>query len=337
MTYANQIDRRSPRAWISGTRLVRSVSVAASFAAAITIAATALIAQSRDEVIRVETELATFEVTVTDPSGLPVTGLKADEFRILENGVERKIDFFQPILSADRRRPLLVVFALDVSGSMTEEEIGRLRAAMAQFMRRLSSPDAYFSVVAFAMNVRMLQGFSNRPEQVLRSLDRMSHDQAGLSTHAYDAVDHAVRSISRNAPRSVRGRVPKRSVVVITDGFPVGDTVAPATVIERAQAAEVSVYSIILPSYSRLQGNKRPVLTPFEASDLVARTGGASFYANDENLEPFFAKLADEITGSYAIAFYPDEARGRDEFRRVVVESRSGMKVRQNRDGYRPK
>jgi hypothetical protein len=41
-------------------------------------------------------------------------------------------------------------------------------------------------------------------------------------------------------------------VLVVTDGFPVGDTVAPQTVIERANAADVSVFVVTLPSYSRV-------------------------------------------------------------------------------------
>ena len=43
----------------------------------------------------------------------------------------------------------------------------------------------------------------------------------------------------------------KRAVLVVTDGFPVGDTVSAATVIERANDADTSVYVVTLPSYSR--------------------------------------------------------------------------------------
>ncbi len=35
----------------------------------------------------------------------------------------------------------------------------------------------------------------------------------------------------------------KRAVLVVTDGFPVGDTVSPQTVIERANTADVSVFA----------------------------------------------------------------------------------------------
>ena len=94
--------------------------------------------QDRDDVIRIDTDLVAFEVTVVDKNGKPVRNLKEDEFRLFEDGVERSIDFFQPLSRHEKDRPLSVVFALDVSGSMTEPEIERLRSAMQSFIARLA-------------------------------------------------------------------------------------------------------------------------------------------------------------------------------------------------------
>ncbi|MBX3243655.1 MAG: VWA domain-containing protein [Acidobacteria bacterium] len=290
-----------------------------------------------DEPIKVDTELVTFEVTVTGKDGKPISGLKAEDFRIFDNGVERKVDFFQPITGDEQKRPLLVIFALDVSGSMTAAEMESLRNALKQSIKRLGSPNTYFAIMTFAMRVRTVAGFSNIPQRLDRSLEKLSRDTGGLSTHAYDAVDDAIRLIVRKSPKSIRGQAPKRSVVVITDGFPVGDVVAPETVIERANAAEVSVYSIIMPSYSRLQGTKRPLMTPFEASGLVDRTGGINLYAGDKSLENLFVELESQVTGSYAVAFYPEPARSADDYREVRIETQEGLKLRQNRPGYRPR
>ena len=299
----------------------------------------AALGQDRDDVIRIDTDLASFEVTVTDKSGKPVRNLKQDEFRVYEDGVERNIDFFQPISKLDGDRPLSVVFALDVSGSMTEPEIDRLRSAMQGFIARLADYDSYFAVISFAMEVKTLQSFTNRRDKLERSFDKIVRDQDGLSTHAYDAVDEAVRLIARKAPKVIRDRLPKRAVIVVTDGFPVGDVVSPRTLIERANDAETSVYSVILPSYSRLQIDKRPVITPLEASGLIDRTGGKSFYATEKSFEALFQALAEEITASYAIAFYPDKpgSSGDSKKHQVTIRSKSGYNVRQNRTGYEMK
>jgi hypothetical protein len=145
-------------------------------------------------------------------------------------------------------------------------------------------------------------------------------------------VDDAVRLIERSAPKNVRGRSPKNAVIVITDGFPVGDTVAPKTVIERANRTGTSIYSIILPSYSPSGRDTRPLMTLFDASGVVDRTGGNSLYAVDNNFEPLFNSLAAEITSSYAIAFYPGEQPAG--VRNVRIESTKGYRIKQNRTTY---
>lgn len=292
-------------------------------------------AQDAGGIIRVDTELVAFEVTVTDKNGKPVRNLTGEDFRIFEDGVERKADFFQPLKIHDETRPLSVVFALDVSGSMTAAELERLKTAMQSFIGRLADYNSYFAVMAFAMEVKTLQSFTNKPDRLEKSLNKIMRDQQGLSTHAYDAVDDAIRLLWKKSPKTVRGILPKRAIVLITDGFPVGDTVSPKTVIERANLTETSIYSVILPSYSRLQGNKRPLITPLEVSGLTELTGGKSFHATDNNFEPLFKGLAEEITASYALAFYPaEEKRAGGGFHEVRIEARKGLIVKQNRPGY---
>lgn len=295
-------------------------------------------AQEPDDVLRVDTELVSFEVTVTDRAGKPVQNLRAADFRLFEGGVERSIDFFQPIKKVEGR-PLSVVFALDVSGSMTEAEMTKLRSAMQSFIARLADYNSYFAVVSFAMDVRTLQSFTNRRDKLEKSFDKLVRDQDGLSTHAYDAVDDSIRLIGRKSPKEIRGKMPKRAVILVSDGFPVGDVVSPETLIERANAAETSVYSVILPSYSRIQMDKRPILTPLEVSGLIEKTGGKSFYATDKSMEALFQSLAEDITASYAIAIYPDtNNRGSEAApKKVTISSKAGYTVRQNRTEYKLK
>ena len=293
-------------------------------------------AQKEDDVIKVETDLVTFEVSVTDEAGRPVRNLSVNDFQVIEDGVERKPDFFEPIRKEDSGRPLSIVLALDMSGSMTSEELERLKRAMAAFAARLADYNSYFAVTTFAMNVATVQSFTNRREKLESSIARLKRDRDGLSTHAYDAVDHAVRLLRNKGPKYSMNRLTRRAVVLITDGFPVGDIVTPETVIERANDGETSVYALILPSYSRFQQTKRPLLTPLEATGIVDRTGGKSFYATDNNFEPLFKALADEITATYAIAFYPDKSAGPvNAFRNVKIVGRNGLVVKQNRTGYK--
>lgn len=293
-------------------------------------------AQKDDEVIKVETDLVSFEVSVTDGSGKPVRNLQPGDFQVLEDGVERKPDFFEAVRKEESGRPMSIVMALDVSGSMTGPELDRLKAALSSFASRLADYNSYFAVTTFAMDVSTVQSFTNRREKLESSILKIKRDQDGLSTHAYDAVDHAVRMLRNKGPKYSMNRLTRRVVVLITDGFPVGDVVSPETVIERANGNDTAVFALILPSYSRFQQTKRPLLTPLEASGLIDRTGGRSFYATNNNFDPLFRALEDEITGTYAIAFYPDKAApgAGSTFKNVRIVSRKGYVVKQNRTGY---
>jgi VWFA-related protein len=306
---------------------------------ALTVLSVAVFAQkSDDDVIRVDTELVAFEVSVSDKDGKPVRGLSARDFKVFENGVERQIDFFEPIRRQNENRPLSIVFALDVSGSMTNDELVELQNALQQFVKRLADYNSYFAVMTFGMEVKTLQSFTNKPQKLEKTFEKILRDEDGLSTHAYDAVDEAVRMLKKKSPPTIKNQLPKRAVILITDGFPVGDTVSPKTVIERANDAETTVYSILLPSFSRLQGTKKPLLTLLEASGLVEKTGGKTFYVNESNFEPLFKSLEEEITSSYVLAFYPKPEISKDgEFNKVRIETPNNLQIRQNRTGYQLK
>jgi VWFA-related protein len=188
------------------------------------------------------------------------------------------------------------------------------------------------------MEVKILQSFTNRPDRLEKSFEKLFREQDGLSTHAYDAVDDAIRLLRKKSPSAVRDKIPKRAVILITDGFPVGDVVSPKTVAERANDAETTVYSILLPSFSRLQRDKKPLLTPLEASGLLEKTGGRAFYATQKSFDPLFKSLAEEITSSYVLAFYPKPNARRDgRFRRVRIETPKNFQIKQNRSGYENK
>jgi Ca-activated chloride channel family protein len=305
-------------------------------------AAAAQSGDDADEVLRVDTDLVLVDVTVTDAAGRPVRNLKAEDFKVYDEGVERPIAFFNVQRQSGVPRPVAIVFAVDVSGSMTPEEMERLASAMRLFLRRFSDRTSVFALMTFGMSARVLQSFTNDEEKLQRAFTRLAREANGLSTHTYDAVDDAIRLLVRQAPRTRDRRLMKRAVVVVTDGFPVGDTVAPKTVIERANAAEVSVYTVTLPSFSRLftmrgggANAHAPLPTPLDVSELAEKTGGSNAYATEKDFGPLFQKLAEEVTSSYILAFYPPEEKRRDgRFHPLQVTAPPGLNVRQSRPGY---
>jgi Ca-activated chloride channel family protein len=295
--------------------------------------------QDAEDIIRVDTDLVSVDVTAMDSTGRAVKNLRPEDFKIYSDGVEQSIAFFQLEKRQGELRPLAIVFALDVSGSMTAEEIARLRAALQSFSNYLADYPVSYAVMTFGMHVKTLQKFTADPRKLDESMERLSKDApSGLSTHTYDAVDDAIRMLVRSAPRTRERRLMKRAVMVVTDGFPVGDTVKPETVIERANAADVSVFVVTLPSYSRVMpsSTQTPLPTPLDVSGLAEQTGGRNVYANERDYAPLFRALAEEVSSAYVLAFYPPEEKRRDgKIHTIRVEGPRGLTLRQSRSEYR--
>jgi VWFA-related protein len=293
-----------------------------------------------DEVLKFDTDLVSLDVVAHNAEGRPVRNLRQGDFKVYLDNVEQPLAFFQLEQRSGEPRPLAVVFALDISGSMTAEEMERLRGALNAFSAQLSNHSVLYAVMAFGMNVKVLQKFTAETGKLDRAFERIAKEPNGLSTHTYDAVDDAIRMLVRQAPRTRERRLMKRAVLVVTDGFPVGDTVSAPTVIERANAADASIYVVTLPSYSRMfaASTQTPLPTPLDVSGLAELTGGRSVYAEEHNYEALFRALAEEVTSAYVLAFYPPEQKRRDgQFHDIRVEGPAGLSLKQSRPGFQAK
>ena len=125
--------------------------------------------------MRFDTDLVSVDVTAIDASGRPVRNLRQEDFKVYSDDVEQPISFFQIEKRQGEARPLAIVFALDVSGSMTADEIIRLRAALQSFSNHLSSHPAVYAVMTFGMRVKTIQKFTSDPDKLDDSLE--SHRQ----------------------------------------------------------------------------------------------------------------------------------------------------------------
>ena len=290
------------------------------------------------DVIKIDTDLVPVDVTITDTKGRLVRNLTKEDFKLFEDGVERPIASFNVEKIEGAPRPVAIVFAIDVSGSMTPEEVERVTDAMREFSRRLAEHPATFALMTFGMHVKTIQSLTNDREKLDRAFEKLLHEPNGMSTHAYDAVDDAVRMLARHAPLTKQHQLVKRAVVVITDGFPVGDVVSPDTVIERANAADTSVYVVTMPSYTRMLAASQittPLPTPLDVSGLVEKTGGRSVYANQNDLGPLFRAIAEEVASAYVLGFYPPVENRKDGRAHTIrIEGPAGLTLRQSRAGY---
>lgn len=158
-----------------------------------------------DEIIKVESRLVIVPVSVTDASGQPVLGLKADSFLVSEEGRRQVVDQ----VSDAENTPLEIALLIDVSGSINplfEFEID----AAAQFLQSIMKPDDRATI--FLIGDKPISALVR--ENAAQAATRVRGIvPSGKFTAFYDTVASAAKYLQKNAP--VRSR---RVIVALTDG-----------------------------------------------------------------------------------------------------------------------
>ncbi|MBL8149610.1 MAG: VWA domain-containing protein [Blastocatellia bacterium] len=292
-------------------------------------------AQQSEEpvVVRVDTDLVAVDLTVKDKEGNFILDLSKDDFEILENGEVKKVEFFQNTRSFDQS-PLALVFALDLSGSLSEEETVVSRRSIAEFIEMLDS-NSVCGLIAFNNKIEVLENFTDNKKKLSKTLQKIKG--YGGSTRIYDAIDRAITMLKK-APVFRSGKRLRRVIVVVTDGFDSSSVIDRKEVSRRARDNGVTVYTITLPSYSPTIGNalgQQRLPTLLDISGITEKTGGRDFTVQNNNYTEVFNGIAKEIASGYMLAYHPSQNGQSGEFRKLEVKvKRDGLIIQTNRDGF---
>jgi len=282
---------------------------------------------------RVATRTVRVPASVTDKKGRPVTDLKREEFRLLEDGESQPIVFF----SSDRK-PLRIGILLDVSGSM-EEKIDAVADSLKHFLELLEPEDEIF-VLAFSHGPEIVQDFTSdrrRLGNVLESLVPFG------ATALNDAVIEGL-SFLDSIPAESKG------LVIVTDGVDTSSRSTFDEALDAARRADTPVYSIGLGNGRRggIFGDSHGSFGRFEFDDrplreLAKETGGqAEILTNFEHdhqkgvdrLKEACESIALALRHRYVLGYQPPEDVEKRGWRKIRVQvDRRSVKVRA-RKGY---
>ncbi|HVF54499.1 MAG TPA: VWA domain-containing protein [Pyrinomonadaceae bacterium] len=194
-----------------------------------------------DDVVRVETQLVSVPAVVTDRTGKPLTGLRADNFTVFEDGRPQKIANF-----STTEAPFEVALLLDTSGS-TRAEVGLIRRAAFAFIEALRPGDRV-AIVAFNTaqegNSKLAAVDVKTPLTDDREELRTAIEAIGASngTPFYDGLERVAKEIFRERAREdLRGR---RALVALTDGVDSTSEADYSEVRARLKAAGVISYFV---------------------------------------------------------------------------------------------
>jgi Ca-activated chloride channel family protein len=265
-----------------------------------------------------------------DDHGRPVTDLKRQELRVLEEGRPQPIVHFTE--AADL--PARILFLVDVSGSMNSElKTTSARMAATQLLAALA-PEDQVALAGFDSEYWGIVGWTKDKRQVEAGFSGL---KPFGSTALHDALDHAARDLASHG----EGR---RAVVVITDGVDTASKETSDAVIARSRALDVPIYAVTVVSpiddpRSDIYLGRNMMTAAAAGSALLDRyaslSGGAAFVvSNFTGLKKAADLIALELKHQYRLGY--DVPEGPPRFRRVEVRStRKGILVR-TRSGYVP-
>lgn len=248
--------------------------------------------------------------TVTDGAGEPVTGLKAADFQLDDDGRPQTITTF-----AEGAFPLTVALGVDRSLSMAGEPLRLARRAAEGFLRQLQPGDRSM-VVAINAEAEVVAALDAPRDAQLRAVGALD---AWSTTALRDAV---VKTLDRLEPEPGR-----QALVVFSDGTDRYSQVSAAAMLERARRGSALVYPIV---FGREQVS---VL-----SDAARLTGGRAFALRDaRGLDAALDSIARELRHQYLLGYAPagraEAGRWHPIRVRVRGQEAGAWRVRA-RDGY---
>jgi Ca-activated chloride channel homolog len=249
------------------------------------------------------TDLITFNVTVTDIYGRFVSGLSKNAFNIFDDKSQQDITFF-----SDEDAPVSVGVLFDVSGSMSGEKVRRARDALAHFIQTSHDRDEYF-LIGFNSRAQLLMDRTRDGNAVL---DKLTFVQTKNNTALYDACYLGVERVQR-------GTHPKRALLLISDGQ---DNNSRYTFNELRRVLKES--DVVLYAIGILGGSDVGSALGMEGQgildELAGVSGGKAFYPRSgAEMDDIFEQIALELRHQYSIGYKPANFNSDGKWHKIKV------------------
>jgi Ca-activated chloride channel family protein len=239
---------------------------------------------------RAESNLVVIPVSVTDTVNRFVLGLRKEDFKLFDNGVEQPVAHF-----SGEDVPLSIGLAFDISGSM-DFKMRSSRDAALTMLKTLSSEDEAF-LVEFNDKPNLAVGFTNKSGDIKDALVKIQ--SSGL-TALLDAVKFSLTQMkeAKNA---------RKAIVMISDGGDNHSNYTAAQIEDLVREADVEIYTmgVFDPLFS-LGLSPEEVSGPKLLSEIATQTGGRAFAATvSSDLPSVAARIAVELRNQYVLGYYP--------------------------------
>jgi len=237
------------------------------------------------------TDLITFNVTVTDIYGRFVSGLSKNAFSVVDEKAPQEITFF-----SDEDSPVSVGILFDVSGSMSGDKVRRARDALAHFIQTSHDRDEYF-LIGFNSRAQLLMDRTRDGQAVL---DKLTFVQTKNNTALYDACYLGVERVQR-------GTHQKRALLLISDGQDNNSRYTFGELRRVLKESDVVLYAIGILGGSDV-GSSLGMEGQGILDELAGVSGGKAFYPRSgAEMDDIFEQIALELRHQYSIGYKPKD------------------------------
>ena len=291
---------------------------------------------SEGDVIRVDSQLVTLNVSVIDRgTNRGLVGLDQSAFSLFEDGQEQQIVQFDSSAA-----PFDLVLLIDLSGS-TREMVKLIREAAVRFTRAARASDR-IAIVTFAGEATVVSGLTSDRELLRQRIDAI--DTARGDTKLYDAIEFALNETVKDGKKSRR-----TAIVLMSDGL---DGTIPGV---SGQTGSQRPYEEVLRQIQEFDGvfytlwlNTRyvalnPEDTQPEAFDeghdrmkAMAETGGGVFYEvkHLEDLAGAYEQVVVDLGTVYSLAYRPANKARDGKWRSIRIDIHRSNAVARGKRGY---
>lgn len=271
-------------------------------------------AQDDNEILSIESSIVVLNATVTDASGMPATGLKQNQFRVLEDGLEQKLDFFEA-----EATPFAAVILMDTSGSM-EGAVSMARSAAINFLDGLRADDVT-AIYNFDSKVSLVQDFSNSRDIA----EKIFNLKAAGMTVLNDAIYQAAVELGKRPEK-------RKAVIVLSDGADTKSGRSADKALKAAVAANATIYTIDMSiagaGSSRFQN--QGVLKNFAEKSggvFIPTPGGVA-------MREAFKNIVAELGTQYTLGYQPTNQKKDGKWRAIEIRVAKPNLTIRTRKGY---
>lgn len=276
-----------------------------------------------EEVVRVETELASILLTAIDKSQRFITTLRREDVRVLEDNIPQELSIFQ----RETDLPLTLAILIDTSRSQ-ENILPEEKTAARTFIDSVVRPDRdQVSIISFTGEAVLQESLTNDLEKLRSAVERVTIElptgspECGenvprelalrCSSGVWDALWVTTNEVLAQTPERTR-----RAIILLSDGDDTSSTTKRQEAIDFAVKNNIVIYSIGIHDYGS-EGE----LADDALRKVSEKTGGRAFFPEDKpELEAAFAQIQAELRSQYLIAYQPANRKRDGSFRQVKVE-----------------